>query len=143
MLADGTIIDCLKTVRKDNTGYDLKQLFHRVGRHAWCDQMLEHTAVWQRRSAVSIERRSSFGQLPHKQSVALEKRISCRSNIRTSASHSLTRHAFVPAHLYQRVCATHRAGIITKCAIRCPARMPHVLTSFMAVPTFEDSSAGT
>ena len=27
VLADGTVLDCLKTVRKDNTGYDLKQLF--------------------------------------------------------------------------------------------------------------------
>jgi hypothetical protein len=27
VLADGTVVDCLKTVRKDNTGYDLKQLF--------------------------------------------------------------------------------------------------------------------
>lgn len=27
VLADGTIMDCLATVRKDNTGYDLKQLF--------------------------------------------------------------------------------------------------------------------
>ncbi|KAF0727352.1 hypothetical protein Ae201684_014611 [Aphanomyces euteiches] len=27
VLADGTIIDCLSTMRKDNTGYDLKQLF--------------------------------------------------------------------------------------------------------------------
>ncbi|OQR86910.1 D-2-hydroxyglutarate dehydrogenase, mitochondrial precursor [Achlya hypogyna] len=27
VLADGTILDCLSTMRKDNTGYDLKQLF--------------------------------------------------------------------------------------------------------------------
>eukprot|EP01132_Coremiostelium_polycephalum_P003754 gene3754-4674_t len=27
VLANGTIIDCLSTLRKDNTGYDLKQLF--------------------------------------------------------------------------------------------------------------------
>jgi hypothetical protein len=27
VLADGTVLDFLKTVRKDNTGYDLKQLF--------------------------------------------------------------------------------------------------------------------
>jgi hypothetical protein len=27
VLADGTVLDCLKTLRKDNTGYDLKQLF--------------------------------------------------------------------------------------------------------------------
>lgn len=27
MLADGTIIDCASTLRKDNTGYDIKQLF--------------------------------------------------------------------------------------------------------------------
>lgn len=27
VLADGTVVDNLKTVRKDNTGYDLKQLF--------------------------------------------------------------------------------------------------------------------
>jgi FAD/FMN-containing dehydrogenase len=27
VLADGTIVDTLKTLRKDNTGYDLKQLF--------------------------------------------------------------------------------------------------------------------
>lgn len=27
MKADGTIIDCLKTLKKDNTGYDLKHLF--------------------------------------------------------------------------------------------------------------------
>lgn len=27
VLADGTVIDTLKTLRKDNTGYDLKQLF--------------------------------------------------------------------------------------------------------------------
>eukprot|EP00892_Ulva_mutabilis_P012695 jgi/Ulvmu1/9799/UM056_0039.1 len=27
VLPDGTIVDCLKTLRKDNTGYDLKQLF--------------------------------------------------------------------------------------------------------------------
>ncbi|KAN0043328.1 hypothetical protein ACTA71_010976 [Dictyostelium dimigraforme] len=27
VLADGTILDCLSTLRKDNTGYDLKQLF--------------------------------------------------------------------------------------------------------------------
>ncbi|RHY87824.1 hypothetical protein DYB35_001945, partial [Aphanomyces astaci] len=27
VLADGTIVDCLSTMRKDNTGYDLKQLF--------------------------------------------------------------------------------------------------------------------
>ncbi|XP_072035938.1 D-2-hydroxyglutarate dehydrogenase, mitochondrial-like isoform X1 [Amphiura filiformis] len=27
VLADGTIIDCLSTLRKDNTGYDLKNLF--------------------------------------------------------------------------------------------------------------------
>jgi D-2-hydroxyglutarate dehydrogenase len=27
VLADGTVIDCLSTMRKDNTGYDLKQLF--------------------------------------------------------------------------------------------------------------------
>ncbi|EGC30035.1 hypothetical protein DICPUDRAFT_158305 [Dictyostelium purpureum] len=27
VLADGSIIDCLSTLRKDNTGYDLKQLF--------------------------------------------------------------------------------------------------------------------
>ncbi|EFA85427.1 Putative actin interacting protein [Heterostelium album PN500] len=27
VLADGTIVDCLSTLRKDNTGYDLKQLF--------------------------------------------------------------------------------------------------------------------
>lgn len=27
VLADGTIIDTLQTLRKDNTGYDLKQLF--------------------------------------------------------------------------------------------------------------------
>lgn len=26
VLADGTILDCLSTLRKDNTGYDLKQL---------------------------------------------------------------------------------------------------------------------
>ena len=26
-MADGTILDCLSTMRKDNTGYDLKQLF--------------------------------------------------------------------------------------------------------------------
>ena len=25
-MADGTILDCLSTLRKDNTGYDLKQL---------------------------------------------------------------------------------------------------------------------
>ena len=27
MLADGTVLDSLKTLRKDSTGYDLKQLF--------------------------------------------------------------------------------------------------------------------
>ena len=27
VLADGTIVDCLQTLRKDNTGYDLKQIF--------------------------------------------------------------------------------------------------------------------
>jgi hypothetical protein len=27
VLANGSVLDCLKTVRKDNTGYDLKQLF--------------------------------------------------------------------------------------------------------------------
>mmetsp|Transcript_58399 Transcript_58399/g.92739 ORF Transcript_58399/g.92739 Transcript_58399/m.92739 type:complete len:533 (-) Transcript_58399:175-1773(-) len=27
VLADGTILDCMSTMRKDNTGYDLKQLF--------------------------------------------------------------------------------------------------------------------
>lgn len=27
VLADGTILDCLSTLKKDNTGYDLKQLF--------------------------------------------------------------------------------------------------------------------
>ncbi|XP_002732875.2 D-2-hydroxyglutarate dehydrogenase, mitochondrial-like [Saccoglossus kowalevskii] len=27
VLADGTVIDCLSSLRKDNTGYDLKQLF--------------------------------------------------------------------------------------------------------------------
>ncbi|XP_064382406.1 D-2-hydroxyglutarate dehydrogenase, mitochondrial-like [Halichondria panicea] len=27
VLADGTVMDCLSTMRKDNTGYDLKQLF--------------------------------------------------------------------------------------------------------------------
>ena len=27
VLADGTVLDCLSTLRKDNTGYDLKQLF--------------------------------------------------------------------------------------------------------------------
>jgi len=27
VLADGTVLDCLNTLRKDNTGYDLKQLF--------------------------------------------------------------------------------------------------------------------
>jgi hypothetical protein len=27
VLPDGTVIDDVKTVRKDNTGYDLKQLF--------------------------------------------------------------------------------------------------------------------
>lgn len=27
MLADGTVLDCLTSLRKDNTGYDLKQLF--------------------------------------------------------------------------------------------------------------------
>ncbi|GLE03755.1 hypothetical protein PINS_up012657 [Pythium insidiosum] len=27
VLADGTVVDCLSTMRKDNTGYDLKQLF--------------------------------------------------------------------------------------------------------------------
>jgi hypothetical protein len=27
VLADGTVLDLLKTLRKDNTGYDLKQLF--------------------------------------------------------------------------------------------------------------------
>lgn len=27
MLADGRVLDCLATLRKDNTGYDLKQLF--------------------------------------------------------------------------------------------------------------------
>jgi D-2-hydroxyglutarate dehydrogenase len=27
VLADGRVLDLLKTLRKDNTGYDLKQLF--------------------------------------------------------------------------------------------------------------------
>lgn len=27
VLADGTIMNCLTSLRKDNTGYDLKQLF--------------------------------------------------------------------------------------------------------------------
>jgi FAD/FMN-containing dehydrogenase len=27
VLADGTILDCLNTNKKDNTGYDLKHLF--------------------------------------------------------------------------------------------------------------------
>ena len=27
MLADGTVLNCLTSLRKDNTGYDLKQLF--------------------------------------------------------------------------------------------------------------------
>lgn len=27
VLADGRVLDCLTTLRKDNTGYDLKQLF--------------------------------------------------------------------------------------------------------------------
>jgi FAD/FMN-containing dehydrogenase len=27
VLADGTVVDSLNTLRKDNTGYDLKQLF--------------------------------------------------------------------------------------------------------------------
>lgn len=27
VLADGRVLDCLATLRKDNTGYDLKQLF--------------------------------------------------------------------------------------------------------------------
>lgn len=27
VLADGTVMDCMSTVRKDNTGYDMKQLF--------------------------------------------------------------------------------------------------------------------
>ena len=27
VLADGTVVDTLQTLRKDNTGYDLKQLF--------------------------------------------------------------------------------------------------------------------
>lgn len=27
VLADGRVLDCLSTLRKDNTGYDLKQLF--------------------------------------------------------------------------------------------------------------------
>lgn len=27
VLADGQVLDCLATLRKDNTGYDLKQLF--------------------------------------------------------------------------------------------------------------------
>lgn len=27
MKANGTIINCLNTLRKDNTGYDIKQLF--------------------------------------------------------------------------------------------------------------------
>lgn len=27
VVADGTVVDMLQTLRKDNTGYDLKQLF--------------------------------------------------------------------------------------------------------------------
>lgn len=27
VLADGTVLNCLTSLRKDNTGYDLKQLF--------------------------------------------------------------------------------------------------------------------
>lgn len=27
VLADGTVLNCLSSLRKDNTGYDLKQLF--------------------------------------------------------------------------------------------------------------------
>jgi len=27
VLADGTVLDCLASLRKDNTGYELKQLF--------------------------------------------------------------------------------------------------------------------
>ncbi len=34
VLADGRVLEALTTLRKDNTGYDLKQLFIGAGRHA-------------------------------------------------------------------------------------------------------------
>jgi hypothetical protein len=34
VLPDGRVLSDLSGLRKDNTGYDLKQLFHRRGRHA-------------------------------------------------------------------------------------------------------------
>ena len=34
VLADGRIWNGLRTLRKDNRGYDLKQIVHRLGRHA-------------------------------------------------------------------------------------------------------------
>jgi FAD/FMN-containing dehydrogenase len=44
VLADGSILDCMKTVRKDNTGYDLKQIF--VGSEGTLGSLSMSTACW-------------------------------------------------------------------------------------------------
>ncbi len=44
VVADGTVVDMLQTLRKDNTGYDLKQLF--IGAVPSQSALLPMTGLW-------------------------------------------------------------------------------------------------
>lgn len=133
MLADGTVLDCLKTVRKDNTGYDLKQLL--IGS--------EGTLGAETLYSCSAQPKPGTFRQPCIAAVVLIV-------IETKAVASLPclgLHPQACLEKYVSQCKTPAisqppgsgllAGIITKVAMQCAPDLPFKATAFMAVPSFE------
>ncbi|MFL6689642.1 MAG: FAD-binding oxidoreductase [Alphaproteobacteria bacterium] len=71
VLADGRVLDLLRSLRKDNTGYDLKQLF--IGAEGTLGMV---TAVALKLFPKPVERITAFAALPDvKSAIALLRRI--------------------------------------------------------------------
>jgi FAD/FMN-containing dehydrogenase len=99
VLADGRVLDLLRSLRKDNTGYDLKQLF--IGAEGTLGVI---TAAVLKLFPRPVERETAFVSMPDPQAaIALLQRIEERTGGLVSAFEIIPRTGleFVIAHIPQ------------------------------------------
>lgn len=130
VLPDGTVLDLLKRLRKDNTGYDLKQLF--IGSEGCLGEWQAHTLTPAR-----------MCEFMHACGHALKCCSACPANTPAvsrlqhsqGACHGCTAqsgtHPFCTA-----ACCNTCTGVVTAVAIQCAPKPSSVQVAFLQCPSF-------